>query len=618
MSIAQDALAAQGQVDHRMGFALGELVLTKVDAGVLLVLSGQGILDLILGLEGDVGIDVAQLADGELHGLIRQGAAGEEAAIVLLGGSHLGGFTLDERFQLCLGHIDIDHIGRNGLALGESNRLAGSIFQVVSRGQTILLGEVGVAADEINHDGLDVIVALLGDGQDLLGHVIRGGLGEHDDDLGLGVVDECVEALLEHQTADFGLQVTAAGAQSLGDTGTELVDQDGELLGTGAGSAADTDGAAMDNVGESQRQTVDNGGTAVGTHHQQLLGNSILLELLFLFHRNVIAEQHDVDVLVQSVLGDIIGMTAGNGDQRQVDSGISLEGGGEGGRIVSCVAAFLFLVQLLLQCFEGSFNDLFVLAIESNEEIVGGDGFQLGAGKTGDLGDVKVQVSAHADQSFLYARDLLQLFGDDHQGNGVIVGVGFDLQINQCRFLLVRKIFLSQIYAGQDIRTGCFAEGDNIHRSRREPQRQDTRIKGLDERKNIRGELPAGSLPQKRGADEIGAGGGPPRHGVGEGQPVPLLPAGECRSQQGGHHPAEKVIGGGGKPDAAARDAVSCLGSRQGVPLPQSGNERRNARGGVADIGVIGKGAGLIFQQEKERGKAFRPAVGENSLPQGL
>mgnify|MGYP004423928243 CR=1 FL=1 len=58
-----------------------------------------------------------------------------------------------------------------------------------------------------------MIVALLGDREDLLGNMIRGGLGEHDDDLGLGVIDESVQALLEHQTADLGLQVTAAGAQ---------------------------------------------------------------------------------------------------------------------------------------------------------------------------------------------------------------------------------------------------------------------------------------------------------------------------------------------------------------------------------------------------------------------
>ena len=83
------------------------------------------------------------------------------------------------------------------------------------------------------------------------------------------------------------------------------------------------------------------------------------------------------------------------------------------------------------------------------------------------LGNVKVQIGAHTDQSFLYARDLLQLFGDDHQGNGVVVGVGFDLQTNQCRFLLIWIIFLSEIYTGQDICTGCFAKGDNIHRSRR-------------------------------------------------------------------------------------------------------------------------------------------------------
>ena len=297
--------------------------------------------------------------------------------------------------------------------------------------------------------------------------MIRGRLGEHDDDLGIGVSDEGVEALLEHQAADLRLQVTATGAQSLGDAGTELIDEDGELLSAGTGSAADTDRALMDDIGESQGQTVNNSSTAVGAHHEQLLGNGVLFELLLFFHRNIIAEQHNIDVLVESVLGNIISMTAGNRDERQVDLGISLEGGSEGGGIVRSAAALLLLIQLLLQSFESSSLGLFVFAIQRYEEIVGGDGFQLGAGKTGYLGNVKVQIGAHADQSFLYARDLLQLFGDDHQGNGVVVGVGFDLQTNQCRFLLIWIIFLSEIYTGQDICTGCFAKGDNIHRSRR-------------------------------------------------------------------------------------------------------------------------------------------------------
>ena len=110
-----------------------------------------------------------------------------------------------------------------------------------------------------------------------------------------------------------------------------------------------------------------------------------------------------------------------------VEAELGLVGGSEGGGIVRSAAALLFLVQLLFQCFQSGCLGFFVFAIQCYEEIVGGDGFQFGAGKTGNLGNVKVQIGAHANQSFLNARDLLQLFGDDHQGNGVIVGVGFDL-----------------------------------------------------------------------------------------------------------------------------------------------------------------------------------------------
>lgn len=249
--------------------------------------------------------------------------------------------------------------------------------------------------------------------------------------------------------------------------GTELIDEDGELLSAGTGSAADTDRALMDDISESQGQTVNNSSTAVGAHHEQLLGNGVLFELLLFFHRNIIAEQHNIDVLVESVLGNIVSMTAGNRDERQVDLGISLEGGSEGGGIVRSAAALLLLIQLLLQSFESSSLDLFVFAIQRYEEIVGVMASSSGLERPVTLAMSRSRSVPMPTRCFLYARDLLQLFGDDHQGNGVVVGVGFDLQTNQCRFLLIWIIFLSEIYTGQDICTGCFAKGDNIHRSRR-------------------------------------------------------------------------------------------------------------------------------------------------------
>ena len=49
---------------------------------------------------------------------------------------------------------------------------------------------------------------------------------------------------------------------------------------------------------------------------------------------------------------DVYKRQAGNRDERQVDLGISLEGGSEGGGIVRSAAALLLLIQLLLQSFE--------------------------------------------------------------------------------------------------------------------------------------------------------------------------------------------------------------------------------------------------------------------------
>ena len=96
-----------------------------------------------------------------------------------------------------------------------------------------------------------------------------GGLETMHDHLGFRIADEDFDGHLEGDRADFFRQVAPAGADAVGDAAAQLVDAGGDLLQTGAGSRNHADGALADLVGETQAGTLDDGGAAVGSHHQQ-------------------------------------------------------------------------------------------------------------------------------------------------------------------------------------------------------------------------------------------------------------------------------------------------------------------------------------------------------------
>ena len=209
----------------------------------------------------------------------------------------------------------------------------------------------------------------------------------------------------------------------------------GELLGAGAGGADDADVARADDVREGERDVVDDRGAAVGAHHEQLLGDGFLLEALLLLDRDVVAEEHDVDVVVEALVRDAGGILAGDGDDRQVELVIHLDGGGEGRRIVVGAAVLLLFGQQFVDLRKGGGHDVVVFAPDGDEEVVGGDRLELGRHKAEVVGDVPVEVGAHADEGLLDAVEFLEVLGDEHEGYRVVIGILLDIQLNQCRFL---------------------------------------------------------------------------------------------------------------------------------------------------------------------------------------
>ena len=87
-----------------MGPAHGKGVVAEIQEGVLPALGGTGLLDEIRGVQGDVGINMAQAFLQELHRLVAKGTAGEQAPHIPLAGGHFAGLLLSQGLGLRLAH----------------------------------------------------------------------------------------------------------------------------------------------------------------------------------------------------------------------------------------------------------------------------------------------------------------------------------------------------------------------------------------------------------------------------------------------------------------------------------------------------------------------------------
>ena len=187
--------------------------------------------------------------------------------------------------------------GGRGLATGESHGPRGAIEQR-RHGMHIGRAAPGLRAEEQHH-------RRLADGgepcQHFLGHGRCRRLGHDGDDLGRRVAREHVDGL-QHGGAAYGLvHIAAAGADGLRYAATEAVDLRRHFLQAGARSGDDANGAAAHDVGKAQRHAVDDGGAAIGPHHQQALARTDFFDRLLLFDGHVVAEHEHMHAQAQGL-----------------------------------------------------------------------------------------------------------------------------------------------------------------------------------------------------------------------------------------------------------------------------------------------------------------------------
>ena len=267
LSIRNNALSAEAGVDHRVRTAYGEFVITEIKERMFLARTGARVLQLILGMQRNVGIDMTEFVDHQFHRFIAQCSAGIESADIFLCFCHLAGNLFRHGLGFVIAHREIDIILQR-LAAYQCNRLMRSVFEGFRGDKAFCLDLFRIAADEFNNDRLPRI---LGDVKNHGGNLRSRGLRNERDDFCVRIVDQCVKSEFHHQTADVLLQITAAGSDNLGNTFSQLSNNRADFLGSCTGSTDHTDLALRDDIRERQRNIIDNRRAAVRSHDKKFM-----------------------------------------------------------------------------------------------------------------------------------------------------------------------------------------------------------------------------------------------------------------------------------------------------------------------------------------------------------
>ena len=201
--------------------------------------------------------------------------------------------------------------------------------------------------------------------QHLARHRWRRRFGDKRDDLSLRIGLQHANRVKHHQAANLLTQIASTGANQLGNSAAKLVNAYAQLLATGTGRTNNSDVAATHCVAKTQRRAVNDGGSAVWPHHQQPFFVRQLLKRQLVFKRDVVREQHHVEVILQRLTRFTRGKQAVDRDHRQVAVGNVLLRAGERGIARFVLATLLFMRkqivnrhQRLRVCFVArAFND---------------------------------------------------------------------------------------------------------------------------------------------------------------------------------------------------------------------------------------------------------------------
>ncbi len=196
---------------------------------------------------------------------------------------------------------------------GESNSRDGRLLQ--RRHDLEARWDLSVVAEEAGDGGFPYSGR---GGEHAVGDVARRRLRHDHDHAGPIVFRQPAESLERGHAADRGVEISSAGADRVGDSAAEAVDERRDLLDAGARGADHTDRAAADTVREPEPDAVDDRGPAFGPHDDEAELAPAELERHLVGERNAVAEEEDVEARRQRLVSVDGRVGTGDGDQREI------------------------------------------------------------------------------------------------------------------------------------------------------------------------------------------------------------------------------------------------------------------------------------------------------------
>jgi hypothetical protein len=150
--------------------------------------------------------------------------------------------------------------------------------------------------------------------------------GKEHQDTSIQIGGKQAQSSLGHDAINPGRQVSAAGADGMGEADAEQSQSAGHFLHGAAGGADNAYGPAWHTIGKAEANAGYDRGATIGPHDEKAQLERPLLEIDLVLALDVAREQEDVPTSVERALGHEGGMKPRNGDGD--DGSLGVRGGG--------------------------------------------------------------------------------------------------------------------------------------------------------------------------------------------------------------------------------------------------------------------------------------------------
>ena len=391
-------------INHGMRAALGIHVVTKVD-------------NVIAAMAQHVAVFLDDMAEvqglGDHHGsLAGKGAAGIQAD---------DGLVLAER------SID-DDIERLGVVLLDG--LTTSKVNGDARGLLEGVGEVDLTLVRLgflaNEDGDDGLGALLQKIDNLIANLRRRRLGDNTDNVGRIMMLKSDDGVLDGDSANLLVKVAAARADCVHAALAQAVDYAGDLLDTGSRGTNDADVAGINDVGKCHGDTRDDASAAVGTHKEQTLFMSLLLQAHLILQGDIIRKGEDVEPQIERAFQLGSGILARNGEEGHIGIGKHCHGlfpARRLGRGTSSLFLYRKVIQECLGLGKHRIDDVFIFGLNNDDHVTRACGSRLVSQKTGGFVDVFIGIGAHHNLALNNTIKRIDFVGQQHQVDRILISI---------------------------------------------------------------------------------------------------------------------------------------------------------------------------------------------------